>query len=98
MHGVIPIAVGAEEDILASLRNHAKGWLGDAVNGTMRRRESVQVQPFEWLDGAIFAKNPCHSLHQLLAIRLYPLRLTFCLLVIHPIHTVLFRLFFLIKL
>ena len=70
---VVPVAALAQQDLLASLSNHAQGWLEHAVKRLQRQGDAVQVKPWERLDGPIFGDGPRDPLNQFLAIGLHPL-------------------------
>ena len=81
MGGVVPVAAVAQQNLLAPLRNHAKGWLDHAVNRLQRQGGAGQVKPFQRLGVSIFGNSAHDPLNQFLAIGLHPLCLAFCLLV-----------------
>ena len=71
MGRVVPVAVVAQQDLLAALRDHAEGGLGDAVHRLRGRGRAIEAQPFERLYGPVFADRPRDALDQLFAVVLH---------------------------
>jgi len=75
MSGIVPVAVVAQQDLLATLRDHAKGRFGHAIHRFCGRGSAIEVQPFQRLNRPIFADGPRDTLGQLLSVGLCPVRL-----------------------
>jgi len=65
MSGVVPITVVAQKDLLAALRNHAKGQVGHAVNHLCGQSGAEEVQAFQRLNPSILVDGSCNTLDQL---------------------------------
>ena len=72
VRGVVPVAVVAQQDLLAALRDHAEGRVGHAMPQLRGRGRAVELQPFQRLDGPIVADGPRDALDQLVTAGLRP--------------------------
>ena len=75
---MIPIAVFAQQNLLAALRDHAKGGKEHAMVQLCGCGRAAEQKSFQRLSRPILRESPHHVLDQLLALRLRLLPLALC--------------------
>ena len=83
MRRVVPVALVAQKDLFAALRDHAEAGVVHSVNDLPRGRGAVKFETLYRLDGSVFPKGVCETLHQLRPVGLRRSVFSLCLLLVH---------------